>query len=109
MVQTFQTISSGNLDKMSIGISKALITTICGNPHWMYIISFQYYGGILWNRPNHYDFIFNKIKNLKQIFGHTIHEHPWIEGENYCIDTNSQHYDIIENKKITICETSKIK
>ena len=82
---------------------------ICGNPHWMYMISFQYYGGILWNRPNHYDFIFNKIKNLKQIFGHTIHEHPWIEDENYCIDTNSQHYGIIENKKITICETSKIK
>lgn len=30
MVQTFQTISSGNLDKMSIGISKALITTMSG-------------------------------------------------------------------------------
>ena len=76
---------------------------IRGNGHWFYEIDYGIYGGILWNRPNAIPFVFNKIDGLRQIFGHTYQKNdPWIEDENYCIDTGLKHYVVIENGKIKI-------
>lgn len=70
--------------------------------HWIYGIH-NMSGGILWNRPNHDDFYFEKIKGLRQVFGHTFQkDDPWIEDGNYCIDTGLKHYVVIENNKIEV-------
>jgi len=83
----------------SIMSEKRLIT---GEADWAYGIR-DNHGGILWNRPNVLGFKFFKIPELRQIFGHTYQEQgPWIEDENYCIDTDLRDYIVIENSEIKL-------
>jgi len=61
------------------------------------------FGGITWLD---WDKEFEPIQFLNQIVGHTEHNHPKIKSTkysiNYCIDTKSKHFLILEDNQITI-------
>lgn len=62
-------------------------------------------GGILWQDWFH-DFV--PISGINQIVGHTVcrlpHENSLPDSVNWCIDTNSRHYAVIDNGELSIIE-----
>lgn len=103
----FQNQNLSNLEYiLNKDVTEALKKAKNGERHWIYSAGrarggLSNIGGLTWCD---FDIEFKAIKGLKQVFGHTPQPKPaWYDEENLCLDTHLNHYAILKDGKITIC------